>query len=307
VARGDRKSVRGRNVCGILLLDKRAGASSNGVLQELKRLYRARKAGHTGSLDPIATGLLPICFGDATKLSSYFLDADKRYFATLRLGVSTTTADSEGEPLETRPVVVSADDLEKSLVAFRGEIEQIPPMYSALKKDGKPLYKLAREGKVVDRLPRAMNVYKLTGEMLEQDSATLSISCSSGFYVRQLAHDLGERLGCGAHLTGLRRLGVGGLNIANSYTVDQLAMLGSDEERDACMLAPDQAIGHVPAVSVIPNAAFYFCRGEQVRTQERVAPGRVRVYDENGQFLGIGEVMPDFNVAPRRLFASITA
>ena len=307
MARRGRKAAGGRDVCGILLLDKSAGVSSNGILQQLKRLYRARKAGHTGSLDLIATGLLPICFGDATKLSSYFLDADKRYVAILRLGRSTDTADSEGETLETRPVNVTQANLKAGLKLFRGEIEQVPPMYSALKKDGKPLYKLAREGKVVARDARPMTVYELEGELLEADSVRLSISCSSGFYVRQLAHDLGEHLGCGAHIAELRRLGVGGLNVADGYTFENIEELETGAEQDECLIEADRAITHVPAVTVIPNAAFYFCRGEPVRTQENGAPGRVRVYDENSQFLGIGEVTPDRLVTPRRLFTNVKA
>ena len=300
------KATRGRDICGILLLDKPAGVSSNGILQQLKYLYNARKAGHTGSLDPIATGLLPCCFGDATKLSSYFLDADKRYVTTLQLGMSTTTADCEGETLNCAPVNVSAADFEAALALFRGEIDQVPPMFSALKKDGQPLYKLAREGKVVDRVPRRMTVYELKGELQDNDRATLSIKCSSGFYVRQLAHDIGEYLGCGAHITALRRTGVGVLDIADSYGFGQLSALSSDEERDSCLSAPDQAISHVPLVTIMSSAAFYFCRGEPVRTLEPGVSGRVRVYDENAQFLGIGEINPDRQVAPRRLFTNVT-
>jgi tRNA pseudouridine55 synthase len=306
VARRGQKA-RGRDVCGILLLDKSAGMSSNRILQQLKHLYRARKAGHTGSLDPVATGLLPICFGDATKLSSYFLDADKRYVATLKLGESTDTADCEGEIIQSRPVYVAMADLERGLELFKGEIDQVPPMYSALKKDGKPLYKLARQGKVVEREPRRMTVYDLGGELIDNDRVELTISCSSGFYVRQLAHDLGEHLGCGAHIVELRRLGVGELDVADGYTFDALDELATDEERDGCLIEADQAIIHVPAVTVIPNASFYFCRGESVRTQEEGSSGRVRVYDDGGQFLGIGEITPDRLVTPKRLFTNITA
>ena len=307
MTRSRRKAGRGRDVCGILLLDKPAGISSNGILQQLKRLYNAHKAGHTGSLDPIATGLLPICFGDATKLSSWFLDADKRYETVLKLGISTNTADCEGEVLESRPVNVSASELEAALSLFRGKIEQVPPMFSALKRDGQPLYKLARQGKVVEREPRSMTVYELKGELLSGDRVALSIGCSSGFYVRQLAHDLGERLGCGAHIAALRRTGVGDLDVADGFESDALAALDSDAERDACLLPPDQAIQHVPPVTVMTSAAFYFCRGEPVRTLETGVSGRVRVYDENRQFLGIGEINPDRLVAPRRLFTNITA
>ncbi|MCB1803401.1 MAG: tRNA pseudouridine(55) synthase TruB, partial [Gammaproteobacteria bacterium] len=218
---GRRGRQRGRPVNGILLLDKPLGLSSNHALQRVKRLYDARKAGHTGSLDPLADGMLPICLGDATKLSAYLLDADKYYWFRLRLGQTTATGDAEGEILTDRPVGdFSREQIEQACAAFVGKIQQLPPMYSALKHKGKRLYELAREGVEVERQPRTVTIHDLVVESVELPEVEIRVHCSKGTYVRTLAEDIGERLGCGAHVTALRRTGVGPYTEYPMYTME---------------------------------------------------------------------------------------
>jgi tRNA pseudouridine55 synthase len=292
------------DVHGILLLDKPAGMTSNHALQAAKRLLQACKAGHTGSLDPIATGLLPLCFGDATRLSQFLLDADKRYWAVFRLGVSTTTYDVEGEVTATRPVTVGVRDIERALDRFRGAIEQVPPMYSAIKRGGEALYKLARAGIEVDREARAVRVREFQLVRLDGDRLEVEIACSKGTYVRSLAHDLGELLGCGAHVVALRRLGVGRLDVAQAVTLETLEGLATPSERAARLLPMDHALGAIPDVRISKLAGHYLRQGQPVTARHDVPPeGWVRIYEEE-RFIGLGQILDDGRVAPRRLLGA---
>ncbi len=288
-------------VNGVMLLDKPVGFTSNQALQTVKRLLNACKAGHSGSLDPIATGLLPLFFGEATKLTQFLLDADKRYWTVFRLGVSTTTYDSEGEVTATRPVTADARDIEKTLVAFRGEIEQIPPMYSAIKHQGEALYKLARAGVEVEREPRKVTVHEIRMLGFQDDLLTLEISCSKGTYVRTLAHDLGEALGCGAHVAQLRRLATGDIPIDQAVTLEQLEALTTPAERVRLLQPVDSVLRALPDVHLTPLASHYLKQGQPVSARHGLVPGWVRLYEGENRFLGMGQVMDDGRVAPRRL------
>ncbi|HEY8553259.1 MAG TPA: tRNA pseudouridine(55) synthase TruB [Burkholderiales bacterium] len=290
-------------VDGVLLLDKPAGLTSNEALQRAKRLLGARKGGHTGSLDPIATGLLPLCFGEATKLSQFLLDAEKRYRAIFRLGVSTNTYDAEGTVERVRPVAVSARAVKRALAEFEGEIEQQPPMYSAVKLGGRPLYELARAGIEVERAPRRVVIHEIVLHGFEGDRVDVEIACSKGTYIRTLAHDLGERLGCGAHVLELRRLAVGGLSIERAVSLERLEALPDAAARRALLVPADVVVEELPSVRLTPLATHYLLRGQAVTAAHRHAPGWVRLYDDRDRFLGMGQVLDDGRVAPRRLMA----
>jgi len=292
-------------VDGILLLDKPAGITSNGALQQTKRLLNARKAGHTGSLDPIATGLLPLCFGESTKLSGFLLGADKGYRAVFKLGITTATGDCEGEALERREVNVSAESIDRTLPQFRGELSQIPPMYSAIKRNGQPLYKLARKGIEVEREPRQVEVKELHGKLTAADELELTMICSSGFYVRSLATDLGEVLGCGAHVQSLRRFSVGTFDVSEAITIDELASLPTAAARQQSVLPADRGLAHLPELLLTMDAAYYLCQGQTVRATETLASGLVRLYAPAAGFLGLGQVLDDGRVAPKRLFQAV--
>ncbi len=289
------------DIHGVLLLDKPVGFTSNDALQKAKNLLNASKGGHTGSLDPIATGLLPLCFGDATRLSQFLLDADKRYWTVFRLGADTTTYDSEGTVTQTRPVNVTHADMARILADFMGTITQIPPMYSAIKRGGQPLYKLARAGQVVEREPREITVHGLKLLNLEGDRLELEIHCSKGTYIRTLAHDIGEALGCGAHVIELRRLSVGGLYIEQAITMSELEALANPEERAQKLLPLDAVLSGIPDIHLTPLAAHYLRQGQPVSLQHGRKPGWVRLYEGESRFLGLGQVMDDGRVAPRRL------
>lgn len=293
----------GSAVNGVLLLDKPAGLTSNRALQQAKGLLAARKAGHTGSLDPIATGLLPLCFGEATKLSQFMLDADKRYAVVIRLGIETTTFDAEGEVVAARPVNVDRRALDRALDEFRGEIEQVPPMYSAIKHGGRPLYELARAGRRVERQPRRVWIREIAVQAFAGERVEVEIACSKGTYIRSLAHDLGERLGCGAHVAGLRRLAVGTLTLDRAVTLDELAALPHAAARRGRLVSMDSVLDTVPDVRLTPLAAHYLLRGQPVSARHPHAPGWVRLYDAQDRFLGMGEILDDGRVAPRRLMA----
>jgi len=299
-----RRGRKGRNVRGVLLLDKPKGDTSNGALQRVKRIYNAQKAGHTGSLDPLATGLLPICFGGATKLSAFLLDADKSYWVQVRLGATTTTGDTEGEVVETAPTdhITEADAM-KALEGFRGEIQQIPPMYSALKHKGERLYKLAREGKEVEREPRTINIYELHLQSFELPSLELEVRCSKGTYVRTLAEDIGGVLGCGAHVTNLRRTGAGPYDADNSITMEQLETAAQEgyQALDDLLVAAETALADRPTVTLNPDSTFYVKQGQPVLVPNAPTEGQVRLFDPNGLFFGVGEIMDDGRVAPKRL------
>ena len=302
---------RGRPVDGILVLDKPRGVSSNQALQTAKRLFFAAKAGHTGSLDPLASGVLPLCFGEATKFSQYLLDADKAYESTFTLGVATTTGDAEGEVLATSDASgIGAADLDSALAAFRGEIEQVPSMYSAIKQGGQPLYKLARQGQEVERKSRLVVIKHLevrafrTGQRPEVD---VYLECSKGTYVRSIAEDLGRALGCGAHVSALRRTQAGPFGIADSVSLATLEALKANDElakMDALLLPPDSALCGLPLVRLSESGGFYMRQGQPVQVPNAPCDGMVRVALESGEFLGVGEILDDGRVAPRRLVVS---
>lgn len=297
-----RRHRKGRPVNGVLLLDKPLGISSNKALQQLKNLYRAAKAGHTGSLDPLATGMLPICFGEATKISAFLLDADKRYRFTCQLGITTSTGDAEGEVLETRDCSnISLVDVERVLPSFLGEIEQIPPMYSALKHNGQRLYKLAREGIEVERKSRTVTIYDIVVHSLESDLLDLEVQCSKGTYVRTLAEDIGEALGCGAHVVKLRRLSVGPYQ-GEMFTMEKLQELAEqgNEALDEVLLPIESGVADWPEVRLGADAAFYMGQGQPVLVPNAPTQGWVRIYDQQ-KFMGVGEIQDDGRVAPRRM------
>ncbi len=301
---GHRHRHKGRPVNGILLLDKPIGLTSNDALQEVKHLYKARKAGHTGSLDPLASGLLPICLGEATKASGFLLDADKHYRMTCRLGVRTTTGDAEGEVLETRPVgALDTAALEAVLDRFRGPIQQVPPMYSAVKHQGERLYKLARQGVEVAREARTVVIRELTLLAMNLPELELDVHCTKGTYVRTLAEDIGDLLGCGAHVTALRRLGVGPYDEAGMITLADLKklLLQGFEALDAILLPVETALAQWPGVRLSSDAAFYLRQGQPVLVPHAPTSGWVRLYQGEHQFLGMGQILDDGRVAPKRL------
>jgi len=299
-----RRQRNGRDVSGILLLDKPVGITSNGALQRVKRLFRAQKAGHTGSLDPLASGLLPICLGEATKISAFLLDADKRYRVRLKLGSITTTGDREGEVIETKSVPsLSRRDVERTLSGFVGSIQQVPPMYSALKYQGERLYNLARKGVEVERPRREVTIFSLDLLSLELPEMELDVHCTKGTYIRTLAEDVGEALGSGAHVTALRRTGVGPFGeeqMVSSETLENEAEKGP-EALDSFLYPIDSALQHWPEVVLSPDATFYLKQGQSVLVPRSPTEGWVRVYSADRGFLGAGLIDEDGKVAPKRL------
>ncbi|MAT49792.1 MAG: tRNA pseudouridine(55) synthase TruB [Porticoccaceae bacterium] len=307
-----RRKPRGRPVSGILVLNKPAGITSNDALQRAKYLFYAAKAGHTGSLDPMATGVLPVCFGEATKFTQFLLDADKTYVSTFRFGVTTATGDAEGDILEQRSAdALTEASVEAAMEPLRGDILQTPPMYSALKKDGVPLYKLAREGVEVEREPRPVSIYQFSllafrpGEVAEAD---VEVRCSKGTYVRTLAEDLGAALGCGGHVSRLHRSRAGCFTDADTITLDQLAALREGkrgEDLDFLLNPVDKAVGHLMSVDLPESMAWYFRRGQPVMAPKVYRDARegdiVRIFADSGDFLGVGEVLEDGRLTPRRL------
>jgi tRNA pseudouridine55 synthase len=294
-----------KNVNGVLLLDKPLGFSSNQALQKVKWLYQAAKAGHTGTLDPLATGLLPICLGEATKFAQYVTDADKTYFATIKLGATTTTGDAEGEVLTTAPVNVTPTQFSAAAQQFIGEISQMPPMYSALKHEGKALYEYARAGVDIARQPRLITIQNIVVNSFDTDIASITVTCSKGTYIRTLAEDIGAALGCGAHLIGLRRIETAGYLLPNAVTIEQLEAM-SIEARHALLLPVDSAIESLPVVSLNNDAAHYIMQGQAVwqagKTHLNISlGGDLRLYDENNKFLGLGSLQDDGKIAPKRL------
>jgi tRNA pseudouridine55 synthase len=285
------------------LLDKPLGLSSNHALQRVKRLYDARKAGHTGSLDPLADGMLPICFGDATKLSAFLLDADKHYRFRVRLGQTTATGDAEGDVLNERPVDgITAERIQQVLSTFIGEIEQLPPMYSALKHQGKRLYELAREGLEVEREPRRVTIHSLALSKMDLPTFELKVACSKGTYVRTLAEDIGEALGCGAHVAALRRTGVGPYTDYPMHTMDALERTAERglAALDGLLLPIDTALADWPEVRVGADAGFYLRQGQSVLVPKAPTEGWVRIY-MGEEFLAVGQVQDDGRIAPKRL------
>jgi tRNA pseudouridine55 synthase len=289
-----------RKLDGVLLLDKPVGPSSSAVLQAVKRLFEAKKAGHAGTLDPLASGLLPLLFGEATKFAQFGLDAAKEYVADVRLGAATATGDAEGEVIERKPVVMDAAGLEQALARFRGDIEQVPPMYSALKHEGQPLYALARAGETVERAARRITIHELELIACEGELLRLRVLCSKGTYVRTLAADLGLALGTVAHLQALRRTGVGGLRLDQAVTLEDLQALG-EEARRTWLLPADRLLEHLPRVDLEEGPAGRFQQGQSVPLPARfLGPGRV--YGA-GVLLGVGEGLAGGNLQPARLVA----
>jgi tRNA pseudouridine55 synthase len=289
-----------RCVDGVLLLDKPGGMTSNAALQTARRLFRAAKAGHTGTLDPLATGLLPLCFGEATKFSSDLLAADKTYEAEIGFGVRTATGDAEGEVLERRAPEFERPDLEAALTKFRGRILQVPPMYSALKRDGQPLYKLARQGVTVEREAREVDIAELSLLDFSPERCRVRVACSKGTYIRTLAEDIGNALGCGAHLTALRRTAVGGVSIAQAVTLDVLDAL-PEEERNRRLLPLDALLQDLPALRLDEAMGRRFMHGNPVPAGHGIE-GKCRVHGVGG-LLGIAWVDACGILYPRRLVA----
>ncbi len=292
-----------RQISGILLLDKPKGITSNQALQITKQLFAAHKVGHTGSLDPLATGLLPLCFGEATKFSQFLLNADKTYWVSARLGIKTNTGDAEGEIIESRPINADAlENLAAILASFSGTISQIPPMFSALKHKGKPLYKLARQGIVIERSPRTVQIHRL--QLLDkvgEDTLNLEIKCSKGTYVRTLIEDIGEALGCGAYVQELRRLGVANYLAEQMVSLAQLQEL-TQAERDQHLLGLDSLLQEWPILKISQAATYYLYRGQAILLPNLPQQGLIRlVLQESGRFVGIGEILDDGRIAPRRL------
>ncbi|MDA3139394.1 tRNA pseudouridine(55) synthase TruB [Vibrio metschnikovii] len=302
---------KGRAINGVLLLDKTTGISSNDILQKVKRLYFAEKAGHTGALDPLATGMLPICLGEATKFSQFLLDSDKRYRVIAKLGQRTDTSDSDGQVVETRSVNVQRETLLTHIASFQGQTWQVPSMFSALKHQGKPLYEYARQGIEVAREARKINVYEITLHRFEGDEVEMEVHCSKGTYIRTIVDDLGERLGCGAHVTMLRRIGVANYPYQSMVTLEQLNALveqaqGEESEKyqrlDELLLPMDTAVQDLPEVNLIAELAHMVQHGQAVQVFGAPTEGLVRMTEgEQRRFLGVGQIDQDGKVAPKRL------
>ena len=294
-------------VHGVLLLDKPAGLSSNDALVKAKRLLNAEKAGHTGTLDPFATGLLPLCFGEATKFAQDLLDADKTYETVVHLGIVTSTGDTEGEVTGTKPVAVTAEQIAAVLASFRGPIDQVPPMYSALKRDGRPLYEYARAGITLEREARRVTIHALTLLSWEAPFLRLSVTCSKGTYIRVLGEDIGAALGCGAHLNALRRTAVGTLSIAQAATLEQLAELG-EPERAASLAPVDALLSSFPTVMLDDLLSTRFLHGQRLALagmEGLPRAGRVRVYRQgDSRLLGTAQLADYGVLAPERLVRS---
>lgn len=293
-----------KNINGILLLDKPLGFSSNQALQRVKWLLQAAKAGHTGTLDPLATGLLPLCFGEATKFAHYLTDADKTYHATIKLGVTTTTGDAEGAVLNTLPVNVTSNQFDEACLKFVGVINQVPPMYSALKHEGKALYEYAREGVEIERKVRTVTIHAIEVLSFAGVVAEIKVTCTKGTYIRTLAEDIGAHLGCGAHLIGLRRTATANYVIAETITLEAFEALSS-EERLAKLAPPETAVDYLPSVMLDADSAFYLMQGQAVWRSGNIPVGLLRLYDERNVFLGLGEQQSDGKIAPKRLMQQV--
>ncbi|MCC2605491.1 tRNA pseudouridine(55) synthase TruB [Planctobacterium marinum] len=296
---GRRKS--GRKIDGVILVDKPLGASSNQILQKVRWIFNANKAGHTGALDPLASGMLPVCFGNSTKFAQYSLDADKTYQVTAKLGIRTTTSDADGEVVSEQPVDVSKAQLDEALNLFRGDIKQVPSMFSALKHEGKPLYYYARQGITIERPARAITIYKLTLDEFTGTEVSMTVHCSKGTYIRSLVDDLGQELGCGAYVTRLHRTDVAGYSGLPMFTPEYLESLKGEDNfaaLDALKLPVDAPIVHLPQVQISEADAARFLHGQPI-TCEQAETSDVRVYNES-QFLGVAQV-DNGKLQPKRL------
>lgn len=299
----DKRNAR-RDVRGILLLDKPVGVSSNAALQRVKHLYKARKAGHSGSLDPLAGGMLPITLGEATKMAGFVLEADKTYWTRVKLGRVTTTGDAEGATVATREVHALHETLLREVLrGFVGRIEQVPPMHSAIKLNGQPLYKLAHKGLEVERRPRRVVINDIRLLRCQGDELDLEISCSKGTYIRTLAEDIGNRLGVGGYVASLRRLAIGPYKVQQMVTMEALEAAGreGDGAMDALLLPMESALLHWPSVSLSDEMAFFIRRGQPVAVGKAPKADLVKLYSARDRFLGVGRVMEDGRIAPRRL------
>ena len=291
-----------RPLDGVLLFDKPLELSSNTALQKVRRLFQAEKAGHTGTLDPLATGLLPVCFGEATKFSTALLDADKTYRATLRLGQTTTTGDAEGEIVAERPVAVAQADIDAVLAQFRGAIRQLPPMHSALKHQGKPLYEYIRKGETIERELRDVVIHRLEMERFSGNGLDIEVQCSKGTYVRTLAEDIGEALGCGAHLTALRRTAIAHFDLSQAYSWPQLEAM-SEAERDACVLPVDSLMPAMPSLQLDAAQVKRLAQGQRLALATGLPDGKVSLHGPQG-FVGTG-LLDGSRLAPERLLSSV--
>lgn len=301
-----RSRTRGRDVNGIVVVDKPPAWTSNDAVQKAKRLFNARKVGHTGALDPLATGVLPLCFGEATKFSQFLLTSDKKYWTRLKLGVSTDSGDSEGKVIDTRPVEgVTAERVEQALQSFRGDIDQVPSMFSAIKHQGQPLYKLARQGIEVEREARRVHIFANDLVALQGDELELEIHCSKGTYVRTIAQDLGDLLGCGAHVTALRRRQAGPYGEADMVTFAMLEDALVQGSLDRFLLPVSSAVSDWPELRLNEDTAYYLRQGQPVIVPHAPASGWVSLSQQlsegSSRFLGVGEILDDGRVAPRRL------
>ncbi len=293
---------KGRNISGVLLLNKPTGISSNKALQRVRAMLNASKGGHTGNLDPMATGLLPLCFGEATKFSSYLLDADKAYIACARLGQITDSGDADGEMIEERPVPeITEEQIRQVMDQFTGDIEQVPPMYSALKQNGQPLYKLAREGKTVERKPRPVTIFQIELISWQSPDLTFSVRCSKGTYVRTLAEDMAEALGPGAHLISLHRTHTGGFAADAMIDMDQLQSERDQElSLDGYLMSPDVLVAHFPQKNLSATESQRILHGQDVANDGNLT-GMVRLYDAEDQFIGLAEATDEGRLQPRRI------
>ncbi len=295
-----------KNINGILLLDKPKGLSSNQALQKTKHIYQAAKAGHTGTLDPMATGVLPVCFGEATKFSQYLTDADKAYQATLKLGVTTTTGDAEGEVLQTRVIDCDAHSFANVCTNFVGKIAQTPPMYSALKFEGKPLYEYARAGIEIERKARQIHIHSIEIDSFVNDIAQITVHCSKGTYIRTLAEDIGEQLGCGSHLIGLRRTVSGPFSLEQSLTIEQLASM-NEEQKAGYLLPVDQTVTRLPAITLTQPMVDKIRLGQTIKIEHGLEAELIKLYDEEQHFIGLGTPKHGGAIKPKRLIQKLAS
>ena len=308
MGRGARKPTGFRHINGILLLDKPKGVSSNQALQKIRHLFKANKAGHTGSLDPLATGMLPICFGEATKFSAYLLNAGKSYRASCQLGKTTTTGDAEGEVTSQQPVSLDRLEVEAVLRQFIGQIEQIPPMYSALKVQGQRLYRLARNGVTIERATRIIEIHSLELVEFQSNQLVIDVFCSKGTYLRTLAEDIGQSLGCGAYLSDLCRTGVHPFWRQRCYSLKTLQNLAdlSNQSLGACLLPVQAALSDFPVLTITHDAAKLLQQGRVISSDAAIQPGLFRLVNENGHFIGMGETADNGLISPKRLMNTLT-
>ncbi|MEM6998653.1 MAG: tRNA pseudouridine(55) synthase TruB [Pseudomonadota bacterium] len=298
------RKKRGRNISGIFILDKPTGISSNGALQHVKRLFNANKAGHTGNLDVPASGLLPICLGEATKVSAYLLDSNKTYQARCKLGVITSTGDAAGEVVNSHEIPrITEAELQNILEKFIGEIQQTPPMYSALKQNGKRLYELAYQGVEVERKARNITIHSIKLLNFNHDEFEMNVSCSKGTYIRTLAEDIGREMGCGAHILTLRRLAAGPFKESQMVNQKELQSVAEQglQQLDNLLLPIDTALMEFPEVRLSEDTAYYLSLGQTVTVSGLPETGRLRIYNDSEQFLGLGEVSDDGRLSPKRL------